>query len=74
MSTPPTSSDHQPSARIPVTVVAGYLGAGKTTLINQLLRDNAGQRLAVLVNGGLFIGSVIFFASGQSFEEFRGMQ
>ncbi len=34
---------------IPITVVGGYLGAGKTTLINHLLRNSA-QRLAVLVN------------------------
>jgi len=36
--------------RLPVTIVGGYLGAGKTTLVNQLLRQAAGRRLAVLVN------------------------
>jgi G3E family GTPase len=36
--------------RIPVTVVGGYLGAGKTTLVNHLLRNADGLRLAVLVN------------------------
>ena len=30
--------------------------------------------VAVIVNVGLFIGSLIFFASGQSFEQFRGME
>ena len=35
---------------IPVTVVGGYLGAGKTTLVNALLRQAQGLRLAVLVN------------------------
>jgi len=35
--------------RIPVLVVGGYLGAGKTTLINQILQ-NATQRIAVVVN------------------------
>jgi len=35
---------------IPVTVVGGYLGSGKTTLVNHLLRTAAGLRLAVLVN------------------------
>ena len=35
---------------LPLTVVAGYLGAGKTTLINQMLANNDGQRLALLVN------------------------
>ncbi len=37
-------------AKIPVTVITGFLGAGKTTLITQLLRDANGRRLAVLVN------------------------
>lgn len=35
---------------IPVTVIGGYLGAGKTTLVNHLLRSADGLRLAVLVN------------------------
>lgn len=36
--------------KLPVTVIGGYLGAGKTTLINHLLRHANGVRLAVLVN------------------------
>jgi G3E family GTPase len=36
--------------KLPVTVIGGYLGAGKTTLINHLLRTANGVRLAVLVN------------------------
>ena len=35
---------------LPVTVIGGYLGAGKTTLINQLLRHADRVHLAVLVN------------------------
>jgi G3E family GTPase len=35
---------------IPLTVIGGYLGAGKTTLINSLLSAGHGRRLAVLVN------------------------
>ncbi len=35
---------------IPVTVLGGYLGAGKTTLVNHLLREANGLRIAVLVN------------------------
>ncbi len=35
---------------IPVTTIGGYLGSGKTTLVNHLLRNANGQRLAVLVN------------------------
>lgn len=33
-----------------VTVIGGYLGAGKTTLVNHLLRHAGGTRIAVLVN------------------------
>ena len=35
---------------IPATVIGGYLGAGKTTLVNHLLRHRGERRLAVLVN------------------------
>ncbi len=34
----------------PVTVIGGYLGSGKTTLVNHLLRNANGKRLAILVN------------------------
>ncbi|NEO98828.1 MAG: cobalamin biosynthesis protein CobW [Symploca sp. SIO2E9] len=36
--------------KIPVTVVTGFLGAGKTTLVRHLLQNNHGRRIAVLVN------------------------
>ncbi len=35
---------------IPLTVIGGYLGAGKTTFINKMLTETSGQRIAVLVN------------------------
>jgi G3E family GTPase len=38
------------SARIPVTVLTGYLGAGKTTLVNRILSENHGRRIAVIEN------------------------
>ncbi len=38
------------TAQIPVSVVGGYLGAGKTTLVNHVLRSAQGMRIAVLVN------------------------
>src|SRR4029077_21172079 len=37
-------------ARIPVTVVTGFLGAGKTTLIRRFLESPQGQGTAVIVN------------------------
>jgi len=36
--------------KIPVTVITGFLGAGKTTLVRHLLQHNQGRRIAVLVN------------------------
>lgn len=35
---------------LPMTVIGGYLGAGKTTLINRLLSEPHGLRLLVMVN------------------------
>ena len=37
-------------AKIPVTVITGFLGSGKTTLIRHLMANPQGKRLAVLVN------------------------
>lgn len=37
-------------AKTPVTIVTGFLGAGKTTLIRHLMAHAGGRRLAVLVN------------------------
>lgn len=35
---------------IPVTVLSGFLGAGKTTVLNQLLKNRQGKKFAVIVN------------------------
>ncbi len=37
-------------SKIPVTIITGFLGAGKTTLIRHLMRNPNGRRLAILVN------------------------
>lgn len=37
-------------SKVPVTIVTGFLGAGKTTLISHLIRNAGGRRLAVVVN------------------------
>ncbi|MGL5508791.1 MAG: cobalamin biosynthesis protein CobW [Microcoleaceae cyanobacterium] len=38
------------SSKIPVTVITGFLGSGKTTMIKNLLTNNQGRRIAVIVN------------------------
>ena len=38
------------TSRIPFTVIGGFLGAGKTSLLNHWLRSQNGHRTALLVN------------------------
>ncbi|WP_323772117.1 cobalamin biosynthesis protein CobW [Antarctobacter sp.] len=37
-------------SKLPVTVITGFLGSGKTTLISHLIQNPGGKRLAVVVN------------------------
>ena len=41
---------HSPFPRLPVTVLSGFLGAGKTTVLNHVLRNREELRVAVIVN------------------------
>ncbi|VAW10050.1 CobW GTPase involved in cobalt insertion for B12 biosynthesis [hydrothermal vent metagenome] len=38
------------AAKIPATVITGFLGAGKTTLIRHLIQNAGGRRIALIVN------------------------
>jgi cobalamin biosynthesis protein CobW len=40
----------QPLAKIPVTIVTGFLGSGKTTLIRHVIEHAGGRRLALIIN------------------------
>jgi G3E family GTPase len=60
--------------RIPATVVTGFLGSGKTTLINRILREQHGRKLAVIVNefGEISIdGQLVIHDEQQQLVEFN---
>ncbi len=54
--------------RVPATIVTGFLGAGKTSLVRHLLAESAGHRLAVIVNefGELGIDREVLLGCGEA--------
>lgn len=61
-------------ALLPLTILGGYLGSGKTTLVNHLLRNANGLKLAVLVNefGDLPIDQDLIEAQGDDLISIAG--
>lgn len=44
------ASARAPGTRFPVTIITGFLGAGKTVLLNRILTDPQGRRICVIEN------------------------
>ena len=38
------------SSKLPVTVLSGFLGAGKTTVLSHILNNRANKKVAVIIN------------------------
>ena len=57
--------------KIPTTVITGFLGAGKTTLIREILQQANGRRLALIINefGDVGVDGEIVRACGEACPE-----
>jgi len=66
-------SHEVPPAKIPVTILTGFLGAGKTTLLNHILTENHGHRIAVIENefGEVDVDSDLVLASEEEIYQMK---
>jgi G3E family GTPase len=63
----PAASHDADRATVPVTILTGFLGAGKTTLVNHILAGRHGHRIAVIENefGEIDVDSDLVMASDE---------
>ena len=64
-------SVRRPQPKLPVTILTGFLGSGKTTLLNYILRENHGERIAIIENefGEISIDSDLVVSSDEEIYE-----
>ncbi len=70
---PALAGDHAPfssenAGKIPATIITGFLGAGKTSLVRHLLENAAGRRIALIINefGDLGVDGEVLKSCGSS--------
>jgi len=64
-------TENPESEKLPVTIVTGFLGAGKTTLVNYILREQSDKKICVIENefGAVSIDTQLVKENLQSAEE-----
>lgn len=62
--------------KVPVTLLTGYLGAGKTTLVNHILKHPTGRRIALVVNnlGSVNVDARLLKSNGVKYEKNQLME
>jgi hypothetical protein len=61
-----SSSDAAPPCKVPITLLSGFLGTGKTSTLQHLLENNDGVRVGVIVNDVASVNTDAKLVSGQS--------
>jgi len=60
-------SDVTPNKKVPVTILTGFLGAGKTSLLNYILHVEHEKKIAVILNefgeGNSFFHTTLFMST-----------
>ena len=72
---PPPTSSSSAASPVPITVLSGFLGAGKTTIMRSLMRSTGGMRIGFLVNdmGDVGIDGQLLAMDGAKGDEVRSV-